>query len=63
MGIPLSDYDEILNRPSRKAGGDDGPVLMRSDEAALDKAWSVVAEEDGVDQLPDQPSREEIRNS
>ncbi|MBK6589899.1 MAG: hypothetical protein IPG22_16555 [Acidobacteria bacterium] len=60
--ISLDDMDRILSRPGFTGAGDEGFELSTSDEKALDKAWREVAEEDGVVQLPDQPTADEIRN-
>lgn len=61
--IPLSDYEKIHSRPGRQRTGDDGFALSRKDEAALDKAWARLAEEEGIEQLPDQPNEKEIRKN
>jgi hypothetical protein len=61
MAVPLDQYDKIFSRPGRPRTGDDGLVLTRDDEAALDRAWATLAEESGVEQLADQPSREQIK--
>lgn len=61
MPIPLTDYKRIFSRPGRKrAGGDEGFAISADDEAILNEAWSEVADEDGVAQLPNQPLLEEI---
>lgn len=62
MAIPLSEYKRIFSRPGRRGPGDEGFELTPSDEKALNRAWAKVAEEDGVQQLPNQPSRDEIKN-
>lgn len=59
--IPLSDYDKIFSRPGRPKTGDDGFELSEADEAALDKAWAKLAEQDGVEQFPTHFTEEEIR--
>lgn len=60
MAIPLDDYDKIFARPGRPTTGDDGFALSDEEEAAFDRAWSRVAKERGVEQLPDQPTEAEI---
>ena len=62
MAIELSEYDAIFSRPGRTRGGDEGVALTGNDEAALDRAWSIVADEDGVEQLADQPTPAEIKD-
>lgn len=61
MAIPLSDYKKIHSRAGRTRGGDDGFTLTKQDEIYLDRSWEKLAGEEGVDQLPGQPSEKEIR--
>lgn len=59
--ISLDDMDRILSRPDFTGAGDEGFELTAEDEKILDKVWREIAEEDGVVQLPDQPTADEIR--
>jgi hypothetical protein len=63
MAIALEHYDEIFSRPGRPTTGDDGFELSDTEEKAFDRAWTKVADDLGVEQLPDQPTEKEIRNS
>lgn len=59
--IPLSEYKAIHSRPDRPTGGfEAGIELSTHDEKILDDVWAEVAREDGVVQLPDQPTEAEI---
>jgi hypothetical protein len=63
MAIPLSDYAKIHSRPGRKRSGDDGFEISAEDERILDRVWARSADRHGVEQLPDQPTEDEILSS
>lgn len=60
--ITAAKMKRIHSRPGRPAGGfEEGPHLTRDDEKILDRVSTEIAAEDGVEQIPNQPSREEIK--
>ena len=63
MAIPLEDYEKIHSRPNRPTGGfEEGPEFTEDDGAILDRVWAASAKERGIEQLPNQPTKDEIRN-
>lgn len=59
--ITAEEYDQTLRSRRHFGKGDEPPELTSADEEVLDRVWREVADEDGVEQLPDQPSPDEIK--
>jgi hypothetical protein len=61
--ISSEKMQRIHSRPGRPTGGfEEGAHLSKADEKILTESWAELAVENGVDQLPDQPSEKEIKN-